>query len=296
MAMRHFVAVADRGSFSRAALEHGVKVSTVSRHVAALEADVQAALFNRSTRRLHLTEAGALFLGRARAVLADLDQARQTTRDWNGRPQGVLKVAMPGAFGRLVVMPAMGAFLKAFPDVRLEATLTETPPDPIAAGLDAVLRIGVLEDSTLVARRLAHAPSLIVARPDLVGAGADLHLPDMLHDLPCLGATTQGTERWWWHCSDGRHGHVAIDSVLRTNDVEALRAAACAGLGVALLPCWLVTSDLAAGRLVQLFDDRRWGFSVEPEPGIWLLYPPKKTVSPKLRAFVSFLSTRFGHA
>src|ERR1700751_4778006 len=154
-AISAFVRSVDLGSFSKAAGESGVKVSTVSRYVSGLEADLGAALLNRSTRNLHLTEAGRMFYERATQILADVEDARRATRSFNSRPQGLLRLNVPGAFGRRHVMPHMKDFLSAHPDIRLDATLTDATVDLIETGADVAVRIGALPDSVLIARRLA---------------------------------------------------------------------------------------------------------------------------------------------
>ena len=157
-AMTAFVRTADLGSFSKAAAEAGVKVSTVSRYVGALEADLGAALLNRSTRRLHLTEAGRSFYERATQILAEVEDARGATRALNVRAQGLLRINIPSAFGRRHVMPHMKDFLADHPDVRLDATLTDAVVDLIETGADVAVRIGALVDSTFC-RQAVGAPS-----------------------------------------------------------------------------------------------------------------------------------------
>src|ERR1700760_4859089 len=133
-AMNAFVRTVDLGSFSKAAAESGAKVSTVSRHIGALEADLGAALLNRTTRRLHVTEAGRTFYERAVQIISEVDDARNATRSLNMRPQGLLKINIPSAFGRRHVMPHMKDFLATYPDIRLDATLTDATVDLIETG------------------------------------------------------------------------------------------------------------------------------------------------------------------
>jgi DNA-binding transcriptional LysR family regulator len=163
--MRAFVRAVELGSFSRAAAEEGVKVSTVSRYVTALETDLGAALFNRSTRRLHLTEVGTTFFDRAVAILAEVADARLAATALNATPQGLLRINVPGAFGRRHVVPHLADFLAAFPDIQVDATLADETVDLIASGADVAVRIGALADSTLVAKRLAPQRRRLVAAP-----------------------------------------------------------------------------------------------------------------------------------
>src|ERR1700757_1241653 len=134
-AMTAFVRAVELGSFSKAAADAGLKVSTISRYVTGLEADLGAALLNRSTRRLNLTEAGRLFYERASQILAEVDDARSATRSLNARPQGLLRINIPSAFGRRHVMPHMKAFLAAHPDIKLDATLTDATADLFETGM-----------------------------------------------------------------------------------------------------------------------------------------------------------------
>ena len=137
-AMRAFVRAVDLGSFSKAAAEERLKVSTVSRYVSALEADLGAALFNRSTRRLHVTEVGAAFYERSVAILADVEDARLAATSLNARPQGLLKINIPGAFGRRHVVPHLKDFREMFPLIRLDVTLTDATIDLIETGTDVL--------------------------------------------------------------------------------------------------------------------------------------------------------------
>lgn len=190
-AMRAFARAVELGSFSKAAEEAEVKVSTVSRYVSALEQDLGAALLNRSTRRLHLTEAGQAFYERSAQILADIDDARNATRSLNARPQGLLRINIPSAFGRLCVMPHMKDFLAAYPDIRLDATLTDATVDLIKTGADIAVRIGALTDSSLVARRLAPQRRVLVASPQYLAAAPVLNAPADLTEHQCLAFALQ---------------------------------------------------------------------------------------------------------
>jgi DNA-binding transcriptional LysR family regulator len=296
-AMGAFVRSVDLGSFSKAASEADIKVSTVSRYVSGLEADLGVALLNRSTRRLHLTEAGRLFYDRAAQILADVSDARSTTASLNARPQGLLRINVPSAFGRRHVMPHMKDFLAAHPDIRLDATLTDATVDLIGTGTDVAVRIGALVDSTLIAKRLASQRRVLVASPDYLARRTEPQTPGNLTSHECLLFALQPTGAWYYRGADQPNadpGEVAIDGHLRANDSEALRDAALAGLGIALLPTWLVGDDLRHAALVALLTDWEWLIAPGPDRSIWAVYPPKKIVSPKVKAFLAFLSERFG--
>src|SRR5262249_28037969 len=147
-ALRTFVRSVQLGSLSKAAAEERAKVSTMSRHISALEADLGIALLNRSTHRLHLTEAGRTLYTHAVQLLAGLDEARAETASLNRSPRGLLRLNMPGAFGRLHIMPHISAFLTDYPDIQLDVTLTDAMVDLIEAGADLAIRIAALTDSS----------------------------------------------------------------------------------------------------------------------------------------------------
>jgi DNA-binding transcriptional LysR family regulator len=275
-----------------------VKVSTVSRYVSALEADLGAALLNRSTRSLHLTEAGRIFYERAAQILNEVEDARAATRALNVRAQGLLRINIPSAFGRRHIMPHMRDFLAAHPDVRLDATLTDAIVDLIETGTDVAVRIGALVDSTLVAKRLAPHRRVLVASPDYLPPRSPLEAPGDLVHHECLPFALQPTGSWYCRPMDEPAAvpvEVAVRGRLSANDSDALRDASLAGLGIALLPTWLIADDLRAGRLVAVLSNWEWRIAPGEERAIWAVYPPKKIVSPKVKAFLAFLTHRFGH-
>lgn len=272
-------------------------MSTISRYVGALEADLGVALLNRSTRRLHLTEAGTTFYSRAVQILADLDEARGVTASLNERPQGLLRINIPGAFGRLHVMPHMPAFLAAYPDIRLDATLTDATVDLIETGTDVAVRIGALANSRLIAKRLAPHRRVLVVSPDYLAAHEAPQDPEDLHGHDCLIFALQPADAWYHRAANEPQSELAeipVRGRLRANDTEALRAAALRGLGIALLPTWVIGDDVRTGRLRLVLPERQWLMAPGPERAIWAIYPPKKVVSPKVKAFVAFLAKSFG--
>ncbi len=296
--MRAFVRAVELGSFSRAAAEEGVKVSTVSRYVTALEADLGAALFNRSTRRLHLTAVGATFHDRAVRILAGVADARLEAASLNMRPQVLLRINIPGGFGRRHVVPHLPDFLAAYPDIQVDATLADETVDLIASGADLAVRIGALADSSLVAKRLAPQRRLLVAAPSYVADRRPLAVPSDLEDHDCLQFALQPKQAWYFVPHDAPTPEpleIAVRGRLRAIDSEALLDAVLAGLGIALLPSWLTGDAIKAGQLIPLLPD--WEASIAPGAprAVWAVYPPKKVVSPKVRAFLSFIEARFGH-
>lgn len=296
-AMGAFVRSVELGSFSKVASESGMKVSTVSRYVAALESDLGAALFNRTTRRLKLTEAGNVFYSKAAQVLADLEEARQTTSSLNGRPQGVLRINIPSAFGRRHIMPFVKEFLERYPEITLDATLTDLTVDLLETGTDLAVRIGAQHDSTLIAKRLSTQRRLLVAAPEYLEAYGTPKSPDELSEHECLTFTV-GHPVHWYMKPINEPGtimqEISVSGHLRTNDTEALRDATITGQGVALLPTWLIADDLRANRLTPLMVEMNWNIAADIDSPIWGVYAPKKVVSPKVRVFLDFIMQRLG--
>ena len=296
-AMRAFVRAVEVGSFSKAAAEEGVKVSTVSRYVTALEADLGAALFNRSTRSLHLTEVGASFYEHAARILAEVEEARLVATSLNARPQGPLRINIPSAFGRRHVVPHLSDFLREYPDIRVDATLTDATVDLIASGADLAVRIGALADSSLVAKRLAPHRRTLVASPAYVADRPPLAEPRDLIDHECLAFALQPKDAWYFRRRDAlldEQLEIAVRGRLRANDSEALLDMVMAGLGIALLPTWLTGEQVSAARLVTILPEWEGLIALGPERAIWGVYPPKKVLAPKVRAFLAFLEQRFG--
>jgi DNA-binding transcriptional LysR family regulator len=296
-ALRAFVRAVDLGSFSKAAVETMSKVSTVSRYVSALETDLGISLLNRSTHRLNLTEAGTIFYERASRILADLDEARLATTALNASPRGLLRINIPAAFGRRHIVPHLKDFLSAYPDIRVDATLTDATVDLIESGADIAVRIGALADSTLIAKRLAPHRRALVASPEYLARRGPLDEPLTLKFQECLSFARQPSEAWYCRPvaqPNAEPSAIQINGRFRANDSEALLDAALSGLGIALLPTWLVGPDIQANHLVDLLQSWEWLIAPGPARSVWAVYPQKKVVSPKVRAFISFFEDRFG--
>jgi DNA-binding transcriptional LysR family regulator len=294
-AMRAFVRAVDLGSFSKAAAESGAKISTLSRYIAALEADLGATLLHRSTRRLHMTEAGDLFYERAVHIIKEIDEARLTVSALNEQPRGLLRINVPTAFGRRHVLSHLPRFLAQYPDVRVDATLTDQTVDLIEVGADVAVRIGALADSSHVAKRLAPQRRALCASPTYVRNTAPIQSPSDLTAAECLEFALQPSRNWYFHkLKTGDEVAVAVSGRLRINNSEAILDAVLAGVGVALLPTWLIGECLQRGQLVMVLPEWEAKISTGPERAIWGIYPSSRIVSPKVKVFLSFLQQQFG--
>jgi DNA-binding transcriptional LysR family regulator len=322
-AVRAFLHAAELGSFSKAAAQMEVKTSTVSRHINELEADLGIALFNRSTRGLVLTEGGQVFRAHAMTAVQSLDEARQSASSLNASPKGVLRVTMPASFGRRHVVPHLPEFLKRYPHIDVDAVITDEPLNIIEARIDLAIRIGALPDSQLVARRLAEHRRIVCASPAYAQRHGAPSAPDELAAHTALRFALAPDDKWILvkrgdkpalkraatHRSvhagvrqdPSRHARrpaqqnevtVQLQGRIRANDTDTLLELAIAGCGIALLPAWSVSDALRQGRLVRLLPD--WEAQTSrAAPAVWAVYPPKKTVSSKVRAFLDFYAALF---
>lgn len=295
-AMKAFVDCADLGSFSKAAERAGVKPSTVSRYISGLEADLGAALFNRSTRRIHLTEVGRTFYVRAADILGELEDARFAASSLNAKPQGDLRINAPGAFGRKHIAPHLAAFRELHPDIRINAEFTETPLDLIRNGVDVAIRTGLLEDSTLIATRLGDERSLLVATSRYLATAPQLLAPADVTLHECLLMSHEPTI---WFFSRTGHDHasrleVGVNGSVRINDPQALLQMTLHDQGLALLPSWLAGEEIQSGKLQEVLPEWHVSPLKKGDPGIWGVYPPKRVVSPKVAAFLNFYGGIFG--
>lgn len=295
-AVRTFVRAAELGSLTRAAQELAIKTSTASRHLNELEADLRIALFNRSTRGLSLTEGGKVFYGRVSEVLIQLRDAREATSSLNQSPSGILRVTLPASFGRKHVMPYIGEFMDRYRDIDVDAILTDEVLNLIESQIDLGIRIGVLQESSLMARRLAPHRVLACATPAYTKARGMPTTPAALQDHTCLLFSRTVGNSWYVKPREDAAAEwqkTTVSGRLMINDTDALLAAALDGRGVALLPIWLAYEPLEDGRLTSILP----AWDIRPsrdEASIWAVYPRKKTVSSKVRSFIDFFAEKFG--
>ncbi|MHC6226850.1 LysR family transcriptional regulator [Pseudomonas sp. X10] len=291
-ALTAFVEAAQDNNFSRAAERLGIKASTVSRYVKSLEQELGIALFNRSTRMLHLTEGGETFLLHAHRVLEALENAKAATSALNQHPRGVLKLNIPPAFARHHILPALNTFLGRFPEVRVELVLDDSQANLIHSGIDLAIRIGALADSTLMARKIAEEKLLLVVSPAFAAAHAQPASPADLEHLPSGSSIDSWAELVFVSPTQGSFQPILADCI-RINDLDAQLIAARQGLGVAILPDWLVAKSIEANELLVWLPE--WDIrSVERKSAVWFVYPPKRIVSSKVRCFIDFMVERIG--
>ncbi len=286
--MQTFCAVAEAGSFVRAAAALDFSKAAVSRYVGGLESRLGVRLLNRTTRRLSLTDEGEIFYARSKDLLAGLEEAESELHLRSGAARGVLRVNAPVTFGILHLAPLWGAFRERHPQVRIDLTLSDRVVDLVEEGYDVAIRIAALADSTLVSKRLASTRIVLCASPRyLEASGVPKHPSELAtHSVIAYRYWSTGDE-WQF---DGPQGRVSVRTkpIMHSNSGDTCRAMALQHHGVVLQPTFLVGQDLADGRLVELMPEYH-----ALELGIYAIYPTRKHVSPKVRALVTFLVERF---
>lgn len=285
--LRVFVEAVSAGSLAGAGRRLRLSSMAATRSLAALEADLGVRLVHRTTRSLALTDDGQAFLAHAQALLEEEAAAYASVRASRDGASGLLRVTASAAFGRKIVAPLVTRFMAANPEVRVDLVLSDAILDVVAEGLDLAIRIARLNDSSLVARRLADSPRVLCAAPAyLAQRGAPALVADLRHH-ECLAGS--GVTHWTFH-SGGRETRARIGGRFTSNSIEGLHQACLGGLGIANLSAWEVYEELRAGTLVAVpLSD------AVPEPlAVWAVYPTRRMVPQKVRAFIAALDEHLG--
>jgi DNA-binding transcriptional LysR family regulator len=289
-AMRVFSSVVETGGLSAAGRALGLAPSSVSRRVSELEDMLGVRLLQRTTRKLSLTEAGETYYERSREIVRAVEEANLAVTEKRAGPSGVLRVTVPASIARLHLVAAAAAFQSQYPAVRVVMSVTDRMVDMVGEGMDVAIRVGQLEDSILMARKVGEARRLVCASPAyLKRAGEPAH-PAELSDHACVTFRRHPGSNLWRFRRGGEKIEVRATGAFFADDGEALVAAACAGLGLALLPEWLLGPDISRGRLFEVLKD----YTADPAvTSLYAVYAPGPYIAPKIRAFVDFLAGRF---
>jgi DNA-binding transcriptional LysR family regulator len=284
-----FLSVAQRRNFRRAAAELGVTPSAISQAVRALEARVGAVLFIRTTRSVGLTEAGERFLSRAKPAFEELVAASAVARDLGQRPAGLLRLAVPHAVVPVLLAPLIASFSKAFPEIEVEIAASEQLVDIAAQGFDGGIRLGQFVAADMVAVRLTPPfPFVVVGSPDYL---CRRKRPERIDDLrlhACLRVRRSDGSIAPWSFADGNK---AVEAIVAgpfiANTLPAILGAAVEGVGLAQLPAPIAAGAISAGRLVPVLEP-----FAPMAPGVFLYYPGRRQILPKLRAFIDHVKSR----
>lgn len=288
--MQVFCAVVDKGSFVGAVDALEMSKAAVSRHVNALEERLGVRLLQRTTRRLSLTEEGRVFFQQAREVLSLMGEAESAVSSGSHEPAGVLRVNAPVSFGVLHLAPLWAAFLNQNPKIELDINLNDRQVDLVEEGYDVAVRIARMESSSLVGRRFASTRMRLCAAPSYVKTHSPVKVPQDLteHRVIAYSNFSSGNE-WRFTGPDGEH-KVNTRSVIRCNNGDTCRSIALNAGGILLQPSFMVSEDLRRGELVELLPAYR-----SVELGIYAVYPTRKHLASKVRAFINFLVEQFEH-
>jgi DNA-binding transcriptional LysR family regulator len=288
--MRVFAQVVEAKSFSAAADKLGMSKSLASRHVSALERALSVKLLNRSTRKLSLTEAGAVYYEHCARIVQEAELAEQRLTRTQSEPAGLVKVTAVPAFAVRHVLPALSEFYQKYPKIQVKLFCSNRPLDLGDEGFDLGIRVSFAPDPNLVARKLAVNRSVLCASPAYLKRRG---IPRRIEDLgkhECVLFPAIAPKGVWTLRRDRRKYSVQVAGVFETDEMDVVRAAVAAGLGISFLPLYMVGDALQQGQLVPLLRQ----YQVVPESAIYLVYLPNRTLSSRVRALIDFLADRFG--
>jgi DNA-binding transcriptional LysR family regulator len=284
--MRLFAKVAETQGISAAARALGIPKSRVSRRVAAIEAALGTGLLERSARAVQLTEAGEILFQHCRRIVEEAGLAVEAINQLRDSPRGLLRVSVSVGVGQYLIAPYLGDFLKLYPDVNVQMDLNNRRVDLIAEGYDLVIRVGDLEDSSLLSRKIGHARAHLCAAPSYVEACGRLSSPEQLVDHQTLVmSNSNNTTRWVLENTSGETRSVEISPKTSVNDFTVLRAMVEAGSGIAIMPEYFIREAVEDKKLVRLLPDWR-----SPIINYYVLYPSRKGLTKKSEAFIDFFS------
>lgn len=290
--MKAFTQVVQSGGFAAAARKMGVSRSTVNKLVINLENELKVQLLQRSTRQVNLTPTGLAFYERCLNILAEVEAAEVAVSELQTEPQGTLKINAPMSFGTLYLGKAIAKFSAQYPKLQIQLTLEDRMIDPIAEGYDLTIRIAQPETSpSLVCQAIAPVSRVLCASPDYLAKRGVPSSPAQLPEHSCLhyGQIVTGNQ---WQLNYGNEKHqVTVKGVLCSNNGEVLKDAVVQGLGIALLPMFIIEAELALKKLAIVLSDYQ-----PPAIELCLIYPLNRHLNTKRKLFVEFFEQRFGQS
>jgi DNA-binding transcriptional LysR family regulator len=252
-----------------------------------LEANLGVRLLHRTTRKVSLTEEGEAFLPHAVDLLEGFETARASVGVGSVSPQGKLRVAAPASFGRMHLLPALGVFMERYPKLKIEMHLSDSVMDMVEGGFDIAIRDTALQDSTLIARKLAPVSRVVCASPAYLAKNGEPLTPSDLINHQCVNLI--GLETWTFDTADGPL-RVKTENCFRSDNGEAVRDACANGLGITLSSTWCCYQQLQRGELVEVLKD----YPLVSNTAIWAVYPSSRLLAPKVRVFIDYFTDCFG--
>lgn len=280
LAIKDFNLVARHGGFGKAARATGRPKATLSRRVAELEESLGVRLFERGSRNLRLTEEGLALFERTGQLLTELEEATVTIASGGKIPRGRLRISVPLLFAQTAMGKLAAEFVLDYPGIQLEVMTDDREVEMIEEGYDLVIRVNPKEDETLIGRPFLHDPQIVVANPHRAWPHDEAVIPAVVR-----GST--GQQRNWTLITPDGASIITVNPVLSFSSMTMIRDAVRLDVGIACLPLSLVFNELAAGRLVK------WGDTEGPVTALWVLYPSRRLLSPRVSAFLSWLKKNF---
>ena len=282
LSLRLFIRIAELGGVTAAARDLSLSPASASARLVKLEEIVGFRLFNRTTRAVSMTTDGELFLPYAQQAVETLETGFIAVRGQSSEVKGLLRMTMPGSFGRMYIIPLLAEFQSRYPLVSLDLRLSDEVLDVIEGAYDLIIRNASLADSSLIVRKLADDRRLLVASPDYL---KQYGIPSTPDDLAVHRFVTLGETRWKFE--NGQT--ISVSSSFTVNDGEALRNVIEHGMGIGVKSIWNASESLKSGRLVEVLPE----FPLITEASIWLLYPSRRIISPRVRVMIDFLIEQF---
>lgn len=287
-----FVEVVRQGSFAAVARDRNLDPSSVSRAIASLEKELGIRLFQRTTRQLSLTEAGTVYFERMEPLVSEMKEAIAAAKEVSNHPRGTLRITASVSFGLACIVPHLAQFESRYPDLSIDLVLTDSVLDLVNERLDIAIRLGKMTDSTLIAHRLMPTQYFVCASPSYLKQKGHPRQPQQLSQHECLRFPLDGFRTKWWF--EDRRGQkqgreaIAIQGKIVISNAIALRECTLAGMGLSLLPNWLIQSHLEAGSLINVFPHHAVT-ATDFETAAWFVYPSKSYLPLKVKVFTDFL-------
>ncbi len=287
--MNVFVRVAKAGSFAGGARELDISRAMATKHIMQLESSLGTRLFNRTTRSLSLTDVGASYLERCQQVLQDVDEMEAAVTHLQTEPRGVLKISAPPVIGATHITSAIAEFIKIHSDLTVDLILQSSPGDMIDEGIDIAIYLGALDDTSMVARKLASSSMIVCGSPDYLARHGIPEKPEDLYEHSCLVNWASAPRNKWHFKSDSGNVTIPVTGRMQANVADALRLAAIEGLGLVMLASYVVSRDIEKGKLKPVLENYTL-----PPLDIHAVYPHRKYLSAKVRRFLEFLQVWLG--
>jgi DNA-binding transcriptional LysR family regulator len=288
--MNVFVRVANAGSFAAGARELDISRAMATKHIMSLESTLGTRLFNRTTRSLSLTDVGVSYLERCKHVLTEVEEMEAVVTHLQTEPRGLLRISAPYGIGSTHISRAVAEFLKIHPDLNVEMILQSSPMDLVDEGVDVAICLGALNDSSLVARKMATSLLVVCGSPDYFAQHGTPQTPDELLNHCCLVSWAIAPKNKWRFKTEAGYTVINVSGRIQANVGEPIRIAAINGLGLVMLPLYIVGRDIEKGKLKVVLENY-----LLPPLDVYAVYPHRKYLSAKVKAFMDFLQEWLEH-